>query len=88
MSGSDSGAYELKHNGRVHRVPDFAELRNWVFQGRVSEQDSYRAAGAMQWLSVLKEPEFASVFNPEQQWIVSMQSGVFKTFNFDNSSDF
>ncbi len=83
MSGNDSGAYELKHNGKIHRVPDFAELKKWVFQGRVSEKDSYRTAGASQWISVLKEPEFASVFNPEQQWTVSMQGGIFKTYDFD-----
>ncbi len=83
MSGNDNGAYELKHNGKIHRVPDFAELKKWVFQGRVSEKDSYRTAGASQWISILKEPEFAPVFNPEQQWTVSMQGGIFKTFDFD-----
>ena len=83
MSGTASGAYELKHRGKIHRVSSFNELKNWVSESRVASEDSFRKAGSDQWISVMAEPEFALILNPENQWVITMKSGVFKTLDFE-----
>ncbi len=83
MSVDESGAYELKHSGNIHRTSSFSELKSWVLESRVTAEDSFREAGSDQWLSVLSEPEFAAILNPDSQWIVSMKTGVFKAHRFE-----
>lgn len=83
MSVDESGAYELKHSGNIHRTSSFSELKSWVLESRVTADDSFREAGSDQWLSVMSEPELAAILNPDSQWIVSMKTGVFKAHRFD-----
>lgn len=83
MTGKESGAYELNHRGRIHRAADFDQLLSWVMEYRVTSKDSYRKAGADEWLSVMSRREFASILNPDNQWSVSMASGVFRAPDFD-----
>ncbi|MCK5786436.1 MAG: hypothetical protein KAH54_07745 [Candidatus Sabulitectum sp.] len=83
MSGNVSGAYELKHRGKIHRVSSFNELKNWVGESRVTSEDSFRKAGSDKWISVMAEPEFALILNPDNQWVITMKSGVFKAFDFE-----
>lgn len=83
MTGKESGAYELKHRGKIHRASDLSQLLQWVKEYRVSREDSFRAAGTDEWLPVMSNPQFASLLNPDNQWTVSMDSGVFKAPDFD-----
>ncbi|MCK5034454.1 MAG: hypothetical protein KAS73_01065 [Candidatus Sabulitectum sp.] len=83
MSGNGNGAYELKHCGKIHRASDFDQLKNWIMESRVTGEDSFRQAGSREWIPVLKEPEFASILDPDNQWVVTMSTGVFKTSSFE-----
>jgi len=83
MSGNGSGAYELKHCGKIHRASDFDQLKNWILESRVTGEDSFRPAGSEEWVSVLKEPAFASILDPDNQWVVTMGTGVFQTSRFE-----
>ncbi len=83
MSGSGSGAYELKHGGKIHRASEFSELKSWVLESRVTAEDSFRVAGSEEWLSIMDEPEFALILNPDSQWIITMKTGVFKAHQFE-----
>lgn len=83
MSSNGSGAYELKRCGKIYRTSDFSGLKKWVLESRVTGEDSFRAAGSEEWLSVMDEPEFTLILNPENQWIITMDTGVFKTHNFE-----
>ncbi len=83
MTGKESGAYELKHRGKTHRAPDFSQLLQWVKEYRVSPEDSYRPAGTDEWLPILSNAQFASLLNPDNQWSVSMKSGVFRAPDFE-----
>lgn len=83
MTLNDSGAFELNHRGRIHRAPDFNHLLEWVKEYRVTSGDSYRQAGSEEWIPVMSRREFASILNPDNQWTVSMQSGVFRVPAFD-----
>ncbi len=83
MTGKESGAYELKHCGKIHRASDLSQLLQWVKEYRVSLEDSFRPAGTDEWLPVMSNPQFASLLNPDNQWTVSMDSGVFKAPDFD-----
>lgn len=83
MTGIESGAYELRHNGRIHRASDFSQLLQWVKEYRVTGDDSFRPAGTDEWLSILSRREFASLLNPENQWTVTMKSGIFRAPDFD-----
>jgi hypothetical protein len=83
MTGSESGAYELNHRGSIHRASDFNQLLSWVKEYRVSARDSYRQAGTEEWLPVMSRREFASILNPDNQWSISMASGVFRAPDFD-----
>ncbi|MEA3265979.1 MAG: hypothetical protein U9P42_03430 [Candidatus Fermentibacteria bacterium] len=83
MSGNGNGAYELKHCGKIHRASGFDQLKNWVMESRVTAEDSFRPAGSREWTPVLEEPEFASILDPDNQWVVTMSTGVFKTFSFE-----
>ncbi len=83
MSSNGTGAYELKHCGEIHRASDFSELKHWVLEGRVSTNDSFRAAGTEKWFAVLNEPQFMTVLDPASQWTVTMRNGQFKTHQFE-----
>ncbi len=83
MSGNGSGAYELRHCGKIHRASEFNELKNWVLESRVAAEDSFRAAGSEEWLSIMDEPEFALILNPDSQWVVTMRSGKFRAHKFE-----
>lgn len=83
MTGKESGAYELNHRGSIHRASDFNQLFSWVKEYRVSSNDSYREAGTDEWLPVMSKREFASILNPDNQWSLSMASGVFRAPDFD-----
>ncbi len=83
MHGDENGAFELKHCGKIHRASNFSELKNWVLESRVSAEDSFRAAGSKLWVSIMDVMEFAAVLNPDNQWVVTMKTGVFKTVKFD-----
>ena len=83
MSGNENGAYELKHCGKIHRASEFSELKNWVLESRVTAEDSYRPAGTEKWISLMDEPAFALILNPDSQWVVSMKSGEFRTHRFE-----
>ncbi|MCK5842481.1 MAG: hypothetical protein KAH31_09955 [Candidatus Sabulitectum sp.] len=83
MSGNGNGAYELKHCGKIHRASDYDQLKSWIMESRVTGEDSFRPAGSSEWISVLMEPEFALMLDQDNQWVVTMSTGVFKTFSFD-----
>lgn len=83
MTGKESGAYELNHRGSIHRASDFSQLLSWVKEYRVSAGDTYREAGTEEWLPVMSRREFASILNPDNQWSVSMASGVFRAPDFE-----
>ncbi|MCD4707413.1 MAG: hypothetical protein K8S62_06720 [Candidatus Sabulitectum sp.] len=83
MSDNGSGAYELKHHGKIHRVSNLSELKDWILESRVTTEDSFRAAGSEEWLPVMTEPEFSSILKPDNQWIVTMETGVFKAYQFE-----
>lgn len=83
MSGNGNGAYELKHCGKIHRASDYDQLKNWIMESRVTGEDSFRSAGSEEWIPVLNEPEFASILDPDNQWVVTMSTGVFKTSSFE-----
>ncbi len=34
MTGKESGAYELKHCGKIHRASDLSQLLQWVKEYR------------------------------------------------------
>lgn len=83
MAVNRSGAFELKHCGKIHRASDFSELASWVKELRVVAEDSFRPAGSEEWISVMAEPDFAQVLDPSSLWIVSMGSGEFKAHQFE-----
>ena len=83
MSGNENGAYELKHCGKIHRASEFSELKKWVLESRVTAEDSYRPAGTEKWLSLMDEPSFALILNPDSQWVVTMKSGEFRAHRFE-----
>ncbi len=83
MSGNENGAYELKHCGKIHRASEFSELKNWVLESRVTAEDSYRPAGTEKWLSLMDEPAFALILNPDSQWVVTMKSGEYRAHRFE-----
>ncbi len=83
MTGKESGAYELNHRGSIHRASDFSQLLSWVKEYRVSSGDSYREAGTEEWLPIMSRREFSSILNPDNQWSVSMASGVFRAPDFE-----
>ncbi|PIE52511.1 hypothetical protein CSA37_04560 [Candidatus Fermentibacteria bacterium] len=83
MTVKKSGAWELRRGKRIYRAADFDQLLSWVRENRVSSSDSFRKAGTDQWLSVLSREEFAAILNPDNQWTVSMRSGVFRTPEFE-----
>jgi len=82
MSGNGSGAYELKHRGKIHRASEFSELKKWVMESRVAAEDKFRVAGTEKWFPVLGEPEFAEFLGPNSRWIVRMASGEYKAHSF------
>jgi hypothetical protein len=83
MTVNKSGAYELKHCGKIHRASDFSELTGWVKESRVTAEDSFRSAGSEEWISITAEPELAAILNPSNHWTVTMKSGVFKAHQFE-----
>ncbi len=83
MTGNENGAYELNHRGVIHRASSFGQLLGWVKEYRVSAKDTFRKAGTEEWLPVMSQREFASILNPDNQWTVSMASGVFRAPDFD-----
>lgn len=83
MTINESGAWELNHRSRIHRAPDFNHLMQWVKEYRVTSSDSFRKAGTEEWIPVMSRKEFASILNPDNQWAVSMHSGVFRVPVFE-----
>jgi hypothetical protein len=83
MSGNGSGAYELKHRGKIHRASEFSELKKWVMESRVAAEDEFRVAGTEKWFPVLGEPEFAEFLGPNNRWIARMASGEYKAHSFE-----
>ena len=83
MSGNGSGAYELKHRGKIHRASEFSELKKWVMESRVAAEDEFRVAGTEKWFPVLGEPEFAELLGPDSHWIARMASGEYKAHSFE-----
>jgi hypothetical protein len=83
MSGNGSGAYELKHRGKIHRASEFSELKKWVMESRVAAEDEFRVAGTEKWFPVLGEPEFAEFLSPDSRWIARMASGEYKAHSFE-----
>ncbi len=82
MSGNGSGAYELKHRGKIHRASEFSVLKKWVMESRVAAEDKFRVAGTEKWFPVLGEPEFAEFLGSGSRWIVRMASGEYKAHSF------
>lgn len=83
MTGKVKTAYELNHRGRIHRASSFDELLGWVKEYRVSSKDTFREAGDEEWTPVLSRREFAAILNPDNQWSVSMASGVYRAPDFE-----
>jgi hypothetical protein len=83
MSGTTGGAYELKHRGKIHRASGFKDLKRWVLESRVSAEDMFRAAGTEQWFPVMGKPEFAKILDPDNRWVVKMNSGEYNAHSFE-----
>ncbi len=80
---AESEAYELEHQGEVHRARDFDVLLKWAEDLRMSVSDRFRPAGTEDWTPVMQDPRLKALLSPENQWRVRMASGDFAAGSFE-----
>lgn len=67
---SESGTYEVMHNGKVHRAASMEVVLRWARERRINGDDSFREAGEDQWIPVSENSELAAILDPASWWTV------------------
>lgn len=80
---AENRAFELEHDGRIHRATDYEVLLKWAEELRISGSDRFRPAGSDDWKPVTDDPQLAALLSPENLWRVKMSSGEFIAGSFE-----
>lgn len=80
---ADSGAYEIRREGRVYRAPSVEVLVKWAEERRIAADDEIRPAGGGEWSRAADHPDLAKLLDPSNWWTVRMGDGAYTAPDFD-----
>lgn len=80
---ADSGAYEIRREGRVYRAPSVDVLVKWAEERRITADDEIRPAGGGGWSRAADHPDLGKLLDPSNWWTVRIGDSAYTAPDFD-----
>ncbi|MDM7992506.1 MAG: hypothetical protein QUS11_04275 [Candidatus Fermentibacter sp.] len=80
---ADSGAYEIRREGRVYRAPSVEVLVKWAAERRITADDEIRPAGDGGWSRAGDHPDLGKLLDPSNWWTVRMGDDAYTAPDFE-----
>ena len=78
-----TGAFEVRHEGRVYRARDMETLMSWARERRIGLEDEIRPAGTTVWKSIGENEDLMTLLDPSHWWKLTIGEDTYKAPDFE-----